>query len=159
MSALIDTSVLIRTLHAGNPLQTIALQSLAKLRAQGETLCVVPQNLIEFWAVATRPTSANSLGLSVEEAGKEIAQIKRHFILKPETKSLFNTWERIVTSYRVSGKQAHDARIVAAMQTHKINRLLTFNVADFQRYSPLISHYRRYSPQSLNRLLAGLLLI
>jgi hypothetical protein len=32
------------------------------------------------------------------------------------------------------GKNAHDARLVAAMIIHGIERLSTFNVADFRRY-------------------------
>ncbi len=36
--------------------------------------------------------------------------------------------------YRVSGKNAHDARLVAVMKPHGITRILTFNAADFARY-------------------------
>src|SRR5438128_1892676 len=59
-----DTSVLIGTIHAGDPRQAIALNALAILIERGEDLFVVPQNLVEFWAVATRPFTANGLGLS-----------------------------------------------------------------------------------------------
>lgn len=139
MSYLIDTSVIIRTIHNDSLQQIPAINALAKLRSQGEMLCVVPQNLIEFWAVATRPISANGVGLSIEEAESEIAQIKLHFVLKTEDKTIFENWQRLVKTYRVSGKTTHDARIVAAMQMHGIMNLLTFNVSDFQRYSSLIS--------------------
>lgn len=61
MDWLTDTSILMRTIHVGNPLQQSAIDALAKLRGLGETLCVLPQNLIEFWAVATRPITANGL--------------------------------------------------------------------------------------------------
>jgi hypothetical protein len=37
--------------------------SIATLRASSETLCVAPQNLVEFWAVATRLTERNGLGM------------------------------------------------------------------------------------------------
>lgn len=139
MSYLIDTSVLVRTIHTGNPLQSAAIDSLSLLRTQGEALCVVPQNLIEFWAVITRPVSANGLGLSLDDAENQITEIKLHFILKPENETIFKNWERLVKIYKVSGKTTHDARIVAAMQTHDITNLLTFNVSDFHRYSPFIS--------------------
>ncbi len=139
MSYLVDTSIIIRTIHSGSPQQMTAVTALATLRTQGETLCVVPQNLIEFWAVATRPISANGLGLSIEEAETEMAQIKFHFVLKTENETIFENWENLVKNYRVSGKTSHDARIVAAMQLHSITNLLTFNVSDFQRYSPLIT--------------------
>ena len=146
MDWLIDTSIITRTIHTGSPQQLLAIDALAKLRTQGETLCVVPQNLIEFWAVATRPASVNGLGLSIEEAENELAQIKQHFILKAEDTTIFDNWENVVKTYRVSGKTTHDARIVAAMQTHRITHLLTFNVADFQRYSQLISVF---APQDI----------
>jgi predicted nucleic acid-binding protein len=37
----------------------------------------------------------------------------------------------------VSGKQAHDARIVAAMKVHGVTHLLTFNTDDFKRYTDI----------------------
>jgi predicted nucleic acid-binding protein len=37
----------------------------------------------------------------------------------------------------VQGKQAHDARLVAAMKRHSINQILTFNTADFARYAEI----------------------
>lgn len=139
MDWLIDTSIITRTIHTGNPQQQTAIDALAGLRTHGETLLVVPQNLIKFWAVATRPTASNGLGFSIENAKNEIAKIKLHFILKPENETIFEHWENLVKTYRVSGKTAHDARIVAAMHTHKIENLLTFNVSDFKRYSDIIN--------------------
>ena len=38
----------------------------------------------------------------------------------------------------VSGKQVHDANIVAAMLAHGERRLVTFNAKDFQRYGDRI---------------------
>jgi predicted nucleic acid-binding protein len=43
-------------------------------------------------------------------------------------------WERLVTLHHVTGKNAHDARLVAAMVVHGITHLLTFNTADFVRF-------------------------
>lgn len=40
----------------------------------------------------------------------------------------------LVKAHQVSGRQVHDARLVAAMLAHKIGNLLTFNSADFKRY-------------------------
>lgn len=40
----------------------------------------------------------------------------------------------LVTVQGVKGKQVHDARLVAAMQTHSLGHLLTLNVKDFERY-------------------------
>lgn len=38
----------------------------------------------------------------------------------------------LVESYGVTGFRAHDVRLVAAMQSYGIARLLTFNVAHFR---------------------------
>ena len=38
--------------------------------------------------------------------------------------------------HRVSGVQVHDARLVAAMVSHGVRHILTFNTADFNRYAP-----------------------
>ena len=35
----------------------------------------------------------------------------------------------------VSGRKAHDARIVAAMKVYGLNHLVTFNTDDFKRYA------------------------
>jgi predicted nucleic acid-binding protein len=40
-----------------------------------------------------------------------------------------------VIQYRVSGKPAHDARLVAAMQVHGLTSILTFDRTGFSRYA------------------------
>ncbi|BBO19276.1 type II toxin-antitoxin system VapC family toxin [Candidatus Brocadia pituitae] len=44
----------------------------------------------------------------------------------------------LVQQYHVSGKQVHDANLVATMLVHGIHSLLTCNVDDFKRYKGLI---------------------
>jgi hypothetical protein len=39
-----------------------------------------------------------------------------------------------VTAHSVSGKPAHDARLVAFMDGHGIRQLVTLNAGDFTRY-------------------------
>ncbi|MFZ4575559.1 MAG: hypothetical protein ACOYN0_14270, partial [Phycisphaerales bacterium] len=45
----------------------------------------------------------------------------------------------LVASHGAKGKSSHDARLVAAMQSHGIERVLTFNTADFQRYPGVVA--------------------
>jgi hypothetical protein len=42
-------------------------------------------------------------------------------------------------------ENAHDTRLVAAMIIHGIDRLVTFNVADFRRYREILA----ISPESV----------
>jgi predicted nucleic acid-binding protein len=139
MSVLLDTNILTRAAQPGHPMHTDALDALAVLRARGEELCVVPQNLIESWAVATRPLNANGLEMNTVEAHAELTRIKSLFRLLPETPTFFPEWERLVVQHAVSGKNTHDARIVAAMNAHGVAQLLTFNGSDFKRFLGITS--------------------
>ena len=47
---------------------------------------VTPQNLIEFWSVATRPRDANGLGMAGTAAMTLITRIKRFFPVLRERK-------------------------------------------------------------------------
>lgn len=40
----------------------------------------------------------------------------------------------VQAEHAVAGKGAHDARVVAAMIVHRVDRILTFNMRDFRRY-------------------------
>lgn len=135
MIYLIDTNVLLRSVQKTHAMHEAAKNAVNALLHEGEDLCVIAQNLIEFWAVATRPQSSNGLGLSIEEAQNELHGLKQIFTVLPDTPEIFAEWEALVTQHRVIGKPSHDARIVAAMNIHAVNNLLTFNTDDFKRYT------------------------
>ena len=137
MAYLPDTSVIARLYDEKNPVAKIVEECLNKLQDIGEELVIVPQVLIEFWAVATRPTNANGLGMTINEAEKELESLQKLFTVLPENERIFDEWKTIVTKYKVSGKPAHDARIVAAMIVHKIENLLTLNSNDFKRFTEI----------------------
>jgi len=130
---LVDTNVLARTLQTEHPRREVARAAIKILIAQGHELCVMPQNLIELWTVATRPPGENGLGMTPREAA-ELQRIKSMFALLPETSAIYPAWEALVTQYAVSGKPAHDAHLVAAMQTHGLTSILTFDKTGFSRF-------------------------
>src|SRR5438046_10447510 len=117
MAILTDTNILLRLLQPHHPHCQIAERALDVLRARNEILNIASQNLIELWAVATRPFDQNGLGLTIEEATREINQVKRFWVLLHDL-PLFEEWERLVKTYRVSGKNTHDDRLVAAVHQH-----------------------------------------
>jgi hypothetical protein len=92
-------------------------------------LCITPQNLIEFWVVATRPIEVNGLGLSANQGLNELKQIKNTFMVLLGTENIFPIWEGLIRRYQVIGKPAHDARLVAAMIAHGLTHVLTFNIS------------------------------
>jgi predicted nucleic acid-binding protein len=135
MSTLLDTNILTRLAQPSNPHHAFAESATLALKGRGELLCIVPQNLYEFWAVATRPIIAtNGLGLTVVQAKAEIARIIALFRMFPDTPTIYTEWLRLVETHDVKGNAAHDARLVAAMTVHGVAQILTFNGRDFSRY-------------------------
>lgn len=135
MATFVDTNILLRSLNPADPQYESATSALAKLRLRNEALCIAPQILIEFWAVATRPLKQNGLGMSCAEAEMELASIRQFFRLLPYTLDVIEIWRGIIMRFSVSGKQTHDAHLIAVMQAHAITEILTFNVSDFRRFS------------------------
>jgi predicted nucleic acid-binding protein len=138
MKCLVDTNILLRLVQKNSPMHLDTQRAILKLKKQGEFLCIIPQNIIEFWAVATRPLDKNGLGLSITQAEEESEKLKKIFILELDTPQIFTEWESLVIKYQVMGKQVHDARLAAAMVAHNITHLLTFNVDDFKRFSDIV---------------------
>jgi predicted nucleic acid-binding protein len=136
MAVLTDTNILLRLLQPHHPHSKVAQHALDILRARNEILNVASQNLVELWAAATRPFDENGLGLTVDQVANEIEQIKRLWLLVPDV-PLFEEWERLVKLYKVSGRNTHDARLVAAMHMHGIESILTFNLKDFTRFEDI----------------------
>lgn len=137
MKVLVDTNILARAAQAGHSMHRLAVDCVTELRRQGETLCLMPQNIYEFWVVCTRPPARNGLGMSATEAHAELTRLKTLFTILDDTPAIFTQWEQLVIQYQVQGKNAHDARLVAAMMVHGLSRILTFNLGDFQRYPML----------------------
>ena len=86
--------------------------------------------------VATRkpgppPAGQNGLGMAVEQASQWLGFFHRRFALLPDRDELPVRWHDLVKAHGIAGFRAHDARLVAAMQTYGITRLLTFNGKDF----------------------------
>ena len=133
----VDTNILLRLADPTSGLHPVAVAAVNKLRGSGEDLVIFPQNVYEFWATATRPTGANGLGLTVSACSGELTRLRQSFQLLPDQPGLFADWEALVVQYRCHGRVSFDARLVAAMRTHGVTHILTFNVADFTRYAGL----------------------
>jgi hypothetical protein len=58
MMYLVDTNVLLRIRHRTAPEYMIVRTAFHQLLARGEDLAFTSQNLVEFWNVCTRPSSA-----------------------------------------------------------------------------------------------------
>lgn len=134
MSFLLDTNILTRMAQPDHAQYGPAKTAVNSLLAGGAPVFLVPQNLYEFWVVATRPAEQNGLGMTTPDADARVRELRTAFELRFDNQRVFDEWHRLVVTHDAKGKPAHDARLVSAMLAHGIQTLVTFNTSDFSRY-------------------------
>jgi predicted nucleic acid-binding protein len=142
---LVDTNILLLSAQTRHPAFGDVDSVVRVLLAREDSLFVIAQNLIEFWAVATRPVANNGLGLTIAQATQELTKLKDLFFILPDTGDILPEWEQLVVKHQVLGKQVYDTRLVAAMSVHNLTNLLTFNTDDFKRFTIITA----VNPQSI----------
>jgi predicted nucleic acid-binding protein len=65
--------------------------------------------------------------------------LAHHFHILEEGHAVTVKLLELMERFEIAGKQVHDANIVATMLVHGITQLLTQNIADFSRFSSLIT--------------------
>lgn len=134
----IDTNVLVYATVVNAPLHEIARQVLQNLSAAGNDLWISRQVIREYLATLSRSQTFTT-GLSIATLVADVQYFENQFLVAEDnfqvTQNLLNLIEQVPTA----GKQIHDANIVATMQAYNIPILLTHNVADFKRFTPLIT--------------------
>ena len=137
MRILVDTNVVLRLGDKGHAMHDDALAAIDRLDANGHECVIVPQVLYEYWVVATRPPENNGLGMPVAKADAAVSQWITVFRLLLDERGVFSHWRDLVAANDVKGKNAHDARLVAAMQRHGLTNLVSFNKPDFTRFTAI----------------------
>ena len=146
---MIDTIILLRWVKPDDMHYRLVNAAIDHLIGQRSTLCYTSQNLAEFWNTCTRPADRNGYGLTIEEADGRATLIENTLNLLADNAAILRAWRALIVANRVSGAQVHDARLVAAMHVHQVNRILTFNGRDFARYA----NVEAFHPEELlNRL-------
>ena len=134
MKALVDTNVLARSGNVSDRAQPKILSSLEQLFRQGVNPCLCGQNVVELWAVATRPINANGQGKTPHTVRRELDALLLGFEMIPDPPELLSVWLDLCTQFEVRGRQVFDARLVALMKAAGISKFVTLNPADFRRY-------------------------
>lgn len=134
MKVLLDTNILVRLCVSDDPKYLDVQKAILNLVSKDYELCVVPQVFYELWHVSTRPVEANGLGLSVAKVKLAIETFESMFTMLRDERTVYANWLRIVSHFKVLGRNSHDARLVAAMDRHGITQLLTLDGRDFNRF-------------------------
>lgn len=134
----LDTNVLLTATAPARRLHTQAQSVLTDWPGQGKQLFVSGQVLREYLAVATRPMQENGLGLTLAQALENVESILLRLRLLEEPGAVFSTLKSLLSEVPCTGKQIHDANIVATALAHRVPAILTQNLQHFARFSPRI---------------------
>lgn len=140
MRILLDTNVLLRLADASAAEHTVIRSAMIALAGQSLESVATAQVLVEFWAVATRPQSANGLGWDEATTTRALNALTARFPLLVEGPGIYGRWLALVQT-GVRGKRAHDARIAAVMLENSVTHILTLNEGDFAGF-PAIAPVR-----------------
>jgi predicted nucleic acid-binding protein len=80
---LIDTNILIRRINRHDPQYRDVRYALEGIARRGDRICITPQNMMEFWSVATRPANKNGLALTPSHADRIVRRFEESFHLLP----------------------------------------------------------------------------
>lgn len=130
-SYLLDTNVIVRAVELEAVGHEAATAAIKRLLDAGNACFLAAQVIIEFWAVATRPQTANGLGWTAFRTNEAVNALLRQMPVLEDTPGVFLFWRSLVVAHGILGKRVHDARIVALMHVHRVTHLLTFNTGDF----------------------------
>jgi predicted nucleic acid-binding protein len=148
MAYLVDTGILLRLIDKEDPLSIAVDAAVTRLVDRNETLFTTTQNISELWNVSTRLIAENGLELPAEEVMNRIhTTIEALCRVLREHRRHYAELKRLAATYQFRGKQVHDARLVAAMLTWRVESILTLNDRHFRRYEA--EGIRVVTPQEL----------
>ena len=133
----VDANVLIYAGLASSPFHSVARRRLVEAHAAGTRLWISGQIVREYLVAITRGQTF-SKPVSPADAAASAKTIASQFTVANDTGDVGQQLLELVSQFDVKGKQVHDANVVATMLIHGVRRLLTHNVADFERFATLI---------------------
>jgi predicted nucleic acid-binding protein len=148
MAYLLDSGILLRLVDKADRQHDLVRRAVGALGNRGENLAILTQNVAEFCNVATRPLANNGLAMTPTRALELL-----EFDVEPlcsrlsEPADVYQELKRLIAKFSVTGKQVHDARLVATMLVWRVENILTLNDRDFRRYEP--EGVRIVTPQEL----------
>ena len=138
-SIFIDSNILV---YANNDLSSFCKPARTKLQAtfaNYDSVWINCQVIREFSVIATREMLNNSGKVDYLKLQKSIDQFNRDFQIADDDTTVTETLFKLMKATNTSGKQIHDANIIATMQVNGIDDLLTNNIKDFKRFSHLVN--------------------
>ena len=134
---IVDTNVLVYALDADAPQHAAARALLEAGRDDpAATLFVTSQILCEFYSIVTNPRRV-SKPRTAAEAMTALSGLLAFLHVLPVPARAVGGLLDLLRRHPVTGGDVFDLQIVATMQANSIQRIYTFNTADFAVFSEL----------------------
>lgn len=135
--AFVDTNILLRAMLPKMTHHQVAEALVQKLWSEDVELWISRQVIREFLVQTTHPNTF-APPLKMEQVFRLIETIASLFHIADDTAEVTAQLLVLLKEFPTSGKQIHDANIVATMLAYGIDRLATLNTDDMKRFSPRI---------------------
>lgn len=132
----VDTNVLLAATDRSRSAHEAAI---ALLNDDERRLALTPQIVREYLAVATRAVEANGLGLTARAAVGNVKELLVDMSLLPEDATATARLLELVDGGAASGKQVHDANVVAVALAHGAGAIVTDNARHFSRFDRVVA--------------------
>ena len=133
---IVDTNVLVYALDADAPQHAAARALLEAAREGSATLYVTSQILCEFYSIVTNPRRVPK-PRSATEAVTAMAGLLAFLHVLPVPAHTVDGLLDLLRRQPVTGGDVFDLQIIATMQANGVQRIYTFNTADFAAFSEL----------------------
>lgn len=136
--SLVDTNVLIYSFSKESEHYQVCRELLNKAQDGKFFLCVAPQILAEFYAIATDPrrTTAPQKPNDLLAVIDQLLAMPGMTIL-PLPVDVVERWVSLIRKHPVTGSDIFDIQLVATMLGNGINRIYTYNRKDFEKFSEI----------------------
>ncbi len=132
----VDTNVLVYALDADAPQHAAAPALLEAAREASTTLYVTSQILCEFYSIVTNPRRV-SKPRSAADALSAVSGLLAFLHVLPVPAHTVDGWLDLLRRHPVTGGDVFDLHIVATMQANGVQRIYTFNTADFEVFAQI----------------------
>lgn len=134
----LDTNVFLAASDEGRVEHRHAVAAVNEWPVSGTALYTSGQILREYLSVATRPAAQNGLGLAQQDAVTNVRALRGRLRLLAENDKVSDRLLQLLDDVECTGKQVHDANLVATMLVHGVDTIVTINVDDFVRFGAYV---------------------
>ena len=133
----VDTNILASALLPESPRYFHARGILRRLAEADAEVWISRQVIREYLATMTRyePLWNDVTRATLIDSGRTL---ERHYFVAEDLPLVAEQLYFLLGQVPTGGKQVHDANIVATMIAYDVRTLLTYNLADFKRFSSFI---------------------